>query len=89
VVDRSGWSGQRWKTALILAQKGVDMANTSAEADIRRAKAIRAMKKGVRDPEALNAIDEAAARLEKRAGKKLRKVGRKGTARRIGTISSV
>jgi len=89
MVDRSRWTGQRWRSALYWAQKGVDMANTSAEADIRRAKAIRAMKKGVRDPEALNAIDDAAARLEKRAGKKLKKVGRKGRARRIGTISSV
>ena len=65
------------------------MGNTSAEADIRRAKAVRAMKKGVRDPEALAAIDEAAARLEKRAARKLRKVGRKGKARRIGTIAGI
>lgn len=63
------------------------VGNTSAEADIRRAKAVRAMKKGVRDAEALNAIDEAAARLEKRAARKLRKVGRKGRAKRIGAIS--
>lgn len=65
------------------------MANTSAEADIRRAKAIRALKKGMRDPEAIAAIDDAAARLEKRAGKKLSKVGRKGRARRIGQLSSI
>lgn len=64
------------------------MGNTSAEADIRRAKAIRAMKKGMRDPEAIAAIDDAAARLEKRAGKKLSKVGRKGKARRIGTLGT-
>ena len=63
------------------------MGNTSAEADIRRAKAVRAMKKGVRDAEALAAIDDAAARLEKRAARKLRKVGRKGKARRIGDIA--
>jgi ribosome-associated translation inhibitor RaiA len=64
------------------------MGNTSAEADIRRAKAVRGMKKGVRDAEALAAIDDAAARLEKRAARKLRKVGRKGKARRIGTIAT-
>ena len=63
------------------------MGNTSAEADIRRAKAVRVMKKGVRDPEALAAIDDAAARLEKRAARKLRKVGRKGRQRRIGSIA--
>lgn len=65
------------------------MGNTAAESDIRRAKAIRAMKKGVKDPEALAAIDDAAARLEKRAAKKLRKVGRKGRAKRIGAIASL
>lgn len=64
------------------------MGNTSAEADIRRAKAVRAMKKGVRDPEAIAAIDDAAARLEKRAARKLRKVGRKGKARNIGHIAT-
>ena len=65
------------------------MGNTSAEADIRRAKAVRGMKKGVRDAEALAAIDDAAARLEKRAAKKLRRVGRKGKARRIGSITAL
>lgn len=64
------------------------MGNTSAEADIRRAKAVRAMKKGVHDAEAIAAIDDAAARLEKRAARKLRKVGRKGRARRIGSIAT-
>lgn len=64
------------------------MGNTSAEGDIRRAKAIRAMKKGMHDPEAIAAIDDAAARLEKRAGRKLSKVGRKGRARRIGSITT-
>ena len=65
------------------------MGNTSAESDIRRAKAVRAMKKGVKDPEAIAAIDDAAARLEKRAARKLRRVGRKGKARRIGSITSL
>ena len=64
------------------------MGNTSAEADIRRAKAVRAMKKGVHDPEAIAAIDDAAARLEKRAARKLRRVGRKGKRRDIGRIAS-
>jgi len=63
------------------------MGNSSAEADRRRAKGIRAMKKGMKDPEAIAAIDDAAARLEKRAGKKLGKVGRKGKRRRIGEIA--
>lgn len=65
------------------------MGNTSAEADIRRAKAVRALKKGMHDPEAIAAVDDAAARLEKRAARKLRKVGRKGKARNIGAISAV
>ena len=65
------------------------MGNTSAEADIRRSKLVRAMKKGMRDPEAIAAIDDAAARLEKRAARKLKKVGRKGKARRIGDISRI
>lgn len=64
------------------------MGNTSAEADIRRAKAIRAMKKGMKDPEAIAAIDDASARLEKRAGRKLGKVGRKGRRQRIGSIAA-
>lgn len=64
------------------------MGNTSAEADLRRAKGVRALKKGVKDPEALASIDDAAARLEKRAAKKLRRVGRKGKARRIGSIAA-
>lgn len=63
------------------------MGNSSAEADIRRAKGIRAMKKGMKDPEAIASIDDAAARLEKRAGKKLNKIGRKGRRRRIGDIA--
>lgn len=64
------------------------MGNTSAEADIRRAKGIRAMKKGMHDAEAMAAIDDAAARLEKRAARKLSKVGRKGKGRRIGSIAT-
>lgn len=64
------------------------MGNTSAEADIRRAKGIRAMKKGMHDAEAMAAIDDAAARLEKRAARKLSKVGRKGRGRRIGSIAT-
>ena len=63
------------------------MGNTSAEGDIRRAKAVRALKKGMTDPEAKAAVDDAAARLEKRAARKLRKVGRKGKVRRIGEIA--
>lgn len=70
-------------------EKGYNMANTSAENDIRRAKAMRALKKGMQDPQAKSAIDDASARLERRAGKKLSKVGRKGRARRIGQLSSV
>lgn len=65
------------------------MGNTSPENDIRRAKGIRAMKKGVKDPQALASMDDAISRLEKRAGRKLGKVGRKGRLRRIGTISAV
>lgn len=64
------------------------MGNTSAEADIRRAKGIRAMKKGMHDAEAISAIEDAAARLEKRAGRKLSKVGRRGKRRNIGSLGT-
>lgn len=65
------------------------MGQTSAVNDLRKAKEIRGMKKGVHDPEAVAAMDAAASRLEKRAGRKLSRVGRKGRARRIGQLSSV
>ena len=53
------------------------MANTSGERDIERAKAIRRQKKGVRSPDALRTMEEAAARLEMRGARKLNKVGRR------------
>lgn len=65
------------------------MGNTSAERDIQRAKQLRAMKKGVKDVTALSEIEEAASRLERRAARKLKKVGRKGKARNIGSTVSL
>lgn len=65
------------------------MPNTSAERDIQRAKQLRAMKKGIHDVTAVSEIEEAAARLERRAAKKLRKVGRKGRRRNIGNLVAI
>ena len=49
---------------------------TSVELKLRRAKELRKMKAGVRDPDAIRQIDEAADRLERNAAKQLKKVGR-------------
>ena len=53
------------------------MSNTSGESDIRRAKDLRALKKGVQDATALRIIDETVHRLEIRGARKLNKIGRK------------
>ena len=49
---------------------------TRVEIDLRRAKELRAMEKGVKDPDAVRGLEEAARRLERNAVRKLRKVGR-------------
>ena len=49
---------------------------TTVERDLRRAKELRNMKKGVHDPNALRGIDDAADRLERNAAKKLKRIGR-------------
>ena len=49
---------------------------TTVERDLRRAKELRIMKKGVHDPNALRGIDDAADRLERNAAKKLKRIGR-------------
>ncbi len=53
------------------------MANTGPEADLDRAKQLRKLKTGVRNPAAIRGIEAAAARLEARAAKKLNRLGRK------------
>jgi len=63
--------------------------NTNAERDIQRAKALRGLKKGVRDPEALAQMEEAAVRLERRAARKLRKVGRRRAKPRTGEMVGI
>lgn len=50
---------------------------SSAERDIRRAADLRKLKKGVKDPDALRAIDSATGRLERNAARKLGKIGKK------------
>lgn len=49
---------------------------TTVERDLKRAKELRNMKKGVHDPNALRGIDDAADRLERNAAKKLKRIGR-------------
>lgn len=53
------------------------MPGTGAAGDIRQAKEYRAAAKIVLDPAAKQDMLDAAARLERRAGKKARKVGRR------------
>ncbi len=64
------------------------MANVSAERDIQRAKDMRTLSKGVKSPDVLRQMEETAIRLEKRAGRKLAKIGKRGpkpgTSRMIG-----
>ncbi len=64
------------------------MANTSAERDLIRAKDIRKELKGIRDASARRDFEEAANRLERRAAKKIRKVG-KASRRRLVNASNV
>jgi len=64
------------------------MANVGPEKDLQRAKAIRALKKGVKDVGALADMEDAAQRLEKRAAKKLRKVGRSGKRRKTNAFQT-
>lgn len=59
----------------------------SVNSDIRKAKEMRANAKQVLDPDAAAAFRDAAARLEKRAAKNARKVGRT-SRKRSGSASS-
>jgi len=58
------------------------MANTGMVGDIRRSKELRAMAKGLRDPDAQARVIAAADRLEIRAAKKASKIGRKKPKKR-------
>lgn len=58
------------------------MSNTRPEADIARAKGLRDTAKRIADPEAKQSFLDAAARVEKNAAKKVRKVGRRPAHRR-------
>lgn len=49
---------------------------TSAEKDLRRARELRAEAAKVKDPDARRAFEEAAARLERRAARKAKALGR-------------
>lgn len=59
---------------------------TTVERDLKRAKELRNMKKGVHDADALRGIDDAADRLERNAAKKLRRIGRKVRPRKKAAI---
>lgn len=52
------------------------MAYRNVEQDIRRAQEMRNLAKGVKDASAKSDIEAAADRLDKRAAKKARKVGK-------------
>lgn len=58
----------------------------SVNSDLRKAKEMRANAKTVQDPDAKEAFVAAAARLEKRAARNARKVGR--TTRKRGASPS-
>lgn len=64
---------------------------TNAQTDIRRAKEMRAAAKSVRDQGAKADFEAAAERLERRAAKKARTVGRKRriTRRRSTPVATV
>lgn len=61
------------------------MGNTSPENDIARAKGLRNMAKSVKNAAAQQGFHEAADRLERRASKKVSKVGRKAKKRGSAT----
>jgi len=57
------------------------MGNTTPENDLARAKGLRNQAKTVKNASAQQTFHDAADRLEKRAAKKVNKVGRKGKRR--------
>lgn len=64
------------------------MGNTRPEADIARAKALRESAKRISDPQAKQDFLDAAGRVERNAGRKVKRVGRrlkKGAARATTT----
>lgn len=63
------------------------MANITVERDLQRAKDLRKNLKGMKDSSAKAAIEDAAARLERRAGSKASKLGRKRRKAKNGTLS--
>jgi len=64
------------------------MGNTTPENDLARAKGLRNQAKTVKNASAQQTFHDAADRLEKRAAKKVNKVGRKGK-KRGGTVPAV
>ena len=57
--------------------KGAKMGNTTPENDLARAKGLRNQAKTVKNTAAAQTFHDAADRLEKRAAKKVNRVGRK------------
>ncbi len=55
------------------------MPYVGPERDIGRAKELRKLATGMKDPSAKRHAEEAANRMEQRAGRNLRKIGRKRT----------
>jgi len=62
------------------------MANTSAERDLQRGRDLRKLARNMVDAGAKSDFMEAASRLERRAAKKVRKLGRKSGKRRGPSI---
>jgi len=62
------------------------MSNTRPEADIARAKLLRKTATEMKDPEAAQKFVDAAVRVERKAGRKVMKVGR--TVHRAASTSS-
>lgn len=58
----------------------------SVNSDLRKAKDMRSNAKSVQDPDAKEKFLQAAARLEKRAGKNASKIGR--STRRGGAVAN-
>ncbi len=58
-----------------LSRKEDDMGYASPEVDLVRAKGLKKLANGIVDPQAKKNFTDAAARLERRAGRKVRKLG--------------
>lgn len=60
------------------------MPYVGPERDIGRAKELRKLAQGMKDPSGRRSAEEAANRMEQRAGRNLRKIGRKRTKKGAG-----